>query len=77
MRLPVALGAGVPVGLRGLRGWALGFAIRVGPGRGFKFPVGVRHCIRWGCLCGCLGSGGGGQQHCLEDLGVFAVGGGP
>jgi hypothetical protein len=27
-------------------------------------PVCVRHCIRWGCLCGCLGSGGGGQQHC-------------
>jgi hypothetical protein len=38
VRLQVALGAGVPVGLRGLRGWALGFALRVGGGPSLPPP---------------------------------------
>jgi hypothetical protein len=33
-------GAGVPVGFRALRGWALGFALRVGGGPAY-LPVGV------------------------------------
>ena len=58
VQLPVALGAGVPVGLRGLRGWALGFALRVGGPPGWPsspfsvgvpalYPVGLSVSVNW------------------------------
>ncbi len=81
VRLPaVALGAGVPVGHRFRRGWALsGIPSRsISPSRGWPSSSSV--CLHWvlcTCLCQCTGGGGGGgPQHSLEDPRIIAFGGG-
>ena len=65
---------------------ASGPPVSAGPGSGVRPPPSHRgwsssspvclHCVLCTCLCQRIGSGGGGDQHGVEDPGVIAFGGG-